>query len=141
GGERHRPRVPERNKAAGSRGQLGAQIVMRLEEVPRRRIDPADFESDGWPSLKQPPGEGVAVGTVDPIGIEPRFHVLVASNGDELLLALANGFGQRSTANLGDGTIDRGGELIDDRQARALGQEAGQADAELLTGTEDVIGP
>src|SRR5207248_431606 len=109
------PLLPEGTEANRSGCQVRAQIVMRLEEEPRLRIDPANVERDGGPSLKQPPGEGVAVGTVDPIRIEPRLHILMAGDGDELLPALADRLGQGGAADLGHGAIDRGGELIDDR--------------------------
>jgi hypothetical protein len=56
----------------------------------------------------------------------------VAGDGDELPAARPHRLRQRRRADLGDGAIDDGGELVADDQRRRLGQQASQRDAELL---------
>src|SRR5437660_714416 len=134
GTEGDEPVTPEGAEAHGAGRQPAAQIVMRLEFRPRLTLDPADFESDGRPSLKQPPGKGPRkiVGRianpssssrpVHPIGIEPRLDILVAGDGDEFLTAAAHGPGQGVRADLGDRAIDDRSEFVHYGQCRLLGK-------------------
>src|ERR1700736_4149567 len=103
GTEGNEPVTPEGAKAHGAGRQPAVQIVMRLEYRPRLTLDPADFESDGRPSLKQPPGKAPRkiVGRianpsyrsrpVHPVRIESGLDILVTGDGDEFLTAAAHG--------------------------------------------------
>jgi hypothetical protein len=114
---------------------------MKSEERPRRCLAENDAEGDAWASLNAPPGEAVLGGAVDPVGLEPGLHVLVAGDGDELLAAGPDGLLEGVAADLGDGAVHDGRVLVEDDQVAVLGEEASQGDAELLAGGQDTEGP
>ena len=93
---------------------------MSTEELPSGSMHATDFESDGWALPFPPPLKFIRSGFVNPIGREPFDDVVMARDGDELAARVGcfgnspDGFGDRSTTNSGNGSVDDGGKLVDD---------------------------
>src|SRR5438105_9909648 len=80
--------LPRGGKADRTGCQGRTQIMMVLENTPVLTSDAEDVERDAGAALKKPPGECVGIGPINPIGIQPRLHILMAGDRDELLAAL-----------------------------------------------------
>src|SRR5947199_112174 len=82
---RSRPVLPAGEEADRAGHHPMTQIVMVSKERPRRCLAANDGESDGGPSLKQPPGEAPLGRTIDPVGLQPHLDILVTSDRHKLL--------------------------------------------------------
>src|SRR5438045_2652438 len=122
----------------GGGGEAAAQIMVRCEQRPSRCAAAKDLEADRGAAPKAPPFETALGGVIDPVGLKPGDDVVVASDGEEAQAVGADRAGQGGRADLGDGAVDHGGELVEDDRApvgggagEGLGQEAGEGGAEL----------
>lgn len=77
---------------------------------------------------------------IDPIGLQPFNHVVVAGQEDYLPAAASPRLGESGRPDLCDLTVYYGGKLIDDGVPRALTGEAGESGSELLAIAENAEG-
>src|ERR1700677_3298755 len=97
--------LPKRPEARRSTIEARVQIVMLVEHPPRGMMDALDDELDRRASLKRPPSELQLGWTVNPIGLKPRFDILVARDRNETLTPLPHSLRKRGTPDLRHCTI------------------------------------